>query len=118
MVHGDGKSLYTYSETTGMPSQVSHVEKDFEYQWDYQYDSGLLSEERINFGAKTGLSNAKFTYEYDNNFRLIGLQGRIGGQNLPPYTLAYNSKTGAIEQIGPFKVRYYRVIKATRFITI
>ncbi|XP_050300219.1 teneurin-a isoform X3 [Anthonomus grandis grandis] len=104
VVHGDGKSLYNYSETTGFPSQVSHVEKDLEYQWDYQYTSSLLTEERISFGAKTGLSNAKFTYAYDNNYRLTGIQGRIGGQNLPLYNLAYNFKTGAIEQIGPFKI--------------
>ncbi|KAH0999481.1 hypothetical protein HUJ04_001365 [Dendroctonus ponderosae] len=104
VVHGDGKMLYTYSDTTGLPNQVSHVEKDLEYQWDYQFASGLLMEERINFGAKTGLSNAKFTYEYDNNYRLVNLQGRIGGQNLPLYNLAYNFKTGSAEQIGPFKI--------------
>ncbi|CAG9766607.1 unnamed protein product [Ceutorhynchus assimilis] len=104
VVHGDGKTLCIYSETTGLPSQVSHVEKDLEYQWDYQYVGGLLTEERISFGAKTGLSNAKFTYDYDNNYRLVNLQGRIGGQNLPLYGLAYNFKTGAAEQIGPFKI--------------
>lgn len=58
----------------------------------------------MDFGAKTGLSNAKFTYDYDNNYRLTSVQGRIGGQNLPVHTLAYDSKTGAPEQIGPFKV--------------
>ncbi|XP_076255670.1 teneurin-a transmembrane protein isoform X2 [Rhynchophorus ferrugineus] len=104
VVHGDGKTLHAYSETSGFPSQVSHVEKELEYQWDYQFIGGLLTEERINFGAKTGLSNAKFTYDYDNNYRLINLQGRIGGQNLPPYNIAYNFKTGAVEQLGPFKI--------------
>ncbi|KAJ8912649.1 hypothetical protein NQ315_012725 [Exocentrus adspersus] len=104
VVHGDGKTLYQYSETSGLPSQVNHVEQDLEYRWDYQYIGGLLMEERIDFGAKTGLSNAKFTYDYDNNYRLITAQGRIGGQNLPQYNLAYNHKTGALEVIGPFKV--------------
>ncbi|KAJ8933193.1 hypothetical protein NQ318_012076 [Aromia moschata] len=104
VVHGDGKTLYQYSETGGLPSQVNHVEQDLEYRWDYQYIGGLLMEERIDFGAKTGLSNAKFTYDYDNNYRLITAQGRIGGQNLPQYNLAYNQKTGALEMIGPFKV--------------
>lgn len=104
IVHGDGKTLYQYSETSGLPSQVNHVEQDLEYRWDYQYIGGLLMEERIDFGAKTGLSNAKFTYDYDNNYRLITAQGRIGGQNLPQYNLAYNYKTGALEMIGPFKI--------------
>jgi hypothetical protein len=72
-------------------------------------------EERLDFGAKTGLSNAKFTYEYDSNFRLMGVQGRIGGQSLPEYALAYNIRTGALEQLGQFKVTHslpvlYRVI--------
>lgn len=61
-------------------------------------------EERIDFGAKTGLSNAKFTYDYDNNFRLITAQGRIGGQNLPAHNLAYNFKTGTLEMLGAFKI--------------
>jgi hypothetical protein len=64
-------------------------------------------EERLDFGAKTGLSNAKFTYEYDSNFRLTGVQGRIGGQNLPEHALDYNIRTGALEQFGQFKVGQY-----------
>ena len=83
-----------------------HSEREFEYRWDYQYVAGLLMEERLDFGAKTGLSNAKFTYEYDSSFRLTGVQGRIGGQNLPEHTLAYNIRTGALEQLGQFKVSH------------
>ncbi|CAH0560894.1 unnamed protein product [Brassicogethes aeneus] len=104
VVHGDGKSTYLYSETSGLPSQVSSIDQDIECRWDYQFTGGLLTEERIDFGAKTGLSNAKFTYEYDNNYRLINAAGRIGGQNLPLYNLAYKSKTGALDMIGPFKI--------------
>ncbi|XP_057656218.1 teneurin-a isoform X3 [Diorhabda carinulata] len=104
VVHGDGKTVYHYSETSGLPSQVNHVEADIEYRWDYQYTGGLLMEERIDFGAKTGLSNAKFTYDYDNNYRLVTAQGRIGGQNLPLHNLGYNYKTGSLEMIGPFKI--------------
>lgn len=106
VVHGDGKTLYHYSQTSGLPSQVLHTELDLEYRWDYQFSNGLLMEERIDFGAKTGLSNAKFSYDYDNNYRLISVQGRIGGQNLPLYNLAYSVKTGSFEQIGPFKVTH------------
>ncbi|XP_074032255.1 teneurin-a transmembrane protein isoform X2 [Leptinotarsa decemlineata] len=109
VVHGDGKTMYQYSETSGLPSQVNHVEQDLEYRWDYQFVGGLLVEERIDFGAKTGLSNAKFTYDYDNNYRLVSVQGRIGGQNLPQNNLAYNYKTGALETTGPFKIIKPRV---------
>ncbi|EFN60940.1 Teneurin-3 [Camponotus floridanus] len=103
VVHGDGKSEIRYTES-GLPSEVIHSERDVEYKWDYQYSAGLLVEERIDFGAKTGLSNAKFTFEYDSNFRLIAVQGRIGGQTLPPHTMAYNPRSGMLEQIGQFKV--------------
>ncbi|KAG5320005.1 TENA protein, partial [Acromyrmex heyeri] len=103
VVHGDGKSEIRYTES-GLPSEVIHSERDVEYKWDYQYSAGLLVEERIDFGAKTGLSNAKFTFEYDSNFRLIAVQGRIGGQTLPPHTMAYSPRSGTLEQIGQFKV--------------
>lgn len=103
IVHGDGKSEIRYTES-GLPSEVIHTEKDVEYRWDYQYSAGLLIEERIDFEAKTGLNNAKFTFDYDANYRLIAVQGRIGGQTLPAHTMAYSPKTGALEQIGQFKV--------------
>lgn len=104
LLHGDGKSQFIYAQSTGLPSQVLHTERELEYRWDYQYSGGLLLEERLDFGAKTGLSNAKFTYDYDNNYRLISVQGRIGGQNLPQHNLFYDAKTGSLEQIGPFKI--------------
>lgn len=59
---------------------------------------------RLDYGPKTGLSNSKFMYQYDDNFRLTSLQGRIGGQTLPEYTVQYNSKTGAKSQMGQFMV--------------
>lgn len=46
LLHGDGKSQFIYSPTTGMPSQVLHTERELEYRWDYQYSGGLLFEER------------------------------------------------------------------------
>lgn len=103
IVHGDGKSEIKYTES-GLPLEVIHTEKDIEYRWDYQYSGGLLVEERIDFEAKTGLSNAKFTFDYDSNYRLIAVQGRIGGQTLPVNTLGYSQKTGLLEQIGQFKI--------------
>lgn len=104
IVHGDGRSEFTYNTVTGMPSTVAHSERELEYRWDFEYGNGLLTEERIDFTAKTGLSNAKFTYEYDTNFRLISIQGRIGGQNLPAQVLSYSARTGVPNQIGQFKI--------------
>lgn len=104
IIHGDGKSEFSYNSITGMPITVAHIERELEYRWDFEYVGGLLTEERIDFIAKTGLSNAKFTYDYDSNFRVIAIQGRIGGQSLPAQTFAYNVRTGKPSQIGPFKI--------------
>ncbi|XP_055602719.1 teneurin-a [Uranotaenia lowii] len=104
IIHGDGRSEFTYETTSSMPSVVVHTERDLEYRWDFNYDGTLLLEERIDFSAKTGLSNAKFSYEYDNNFRITSIQGRIGGQNLQTQQFAYSEKTGSLSQIGQFKV--------------
>ncbi|KAL9882896.1 teneurin-a transmembrane protein isoform 4-T5 [Glossina fuscipes fuscipes] len=106
IVHGDGKSEFIYNESTGMPSTVSHIERELEYRWDFEYAGGLLTEERIDFVAKTGLSNAKFTYEHDTDFRVISIQGRIGGQNLPAQNFAYNMRTGQPSMIGQFKIMH------------
>ncbi|XP_037027391.1 teneurin-a isoform X8 [Bradysia coprophila] len=108
IVHGDGRSEFMYNSDTGMPSTISHTERELEYRWDFEYTAGLLTEERIDFTAKTGLSNAKFTYEYDTNFRLISIQGRIGGQNLPAQQFSYNPRTGQPNQIGQFKIKHPR----------
>lgn len=103
VVHGDGRSEFQYNEATGMPSTVSHTERELEYRWDFEYAAGLLAEERIDYVAKTGLSNAKFSYEYDSQLRVVALQGRIGGQSLPTQAFAYDPRTGRPSLIGQFR---------------
>ncbi|XP_055389787.1 teneurin-a isoform X2 [Condylostylus longicornis] len=109
IVHGDGKSEFIYNDVTGMPSTVSHSERELEYRWDFEFTAGLLTEERIDFIAKTGLSNAKFTYDYDSNFRVTTIQGRIGGQNLPTQVFAFDPRTGQPNLIGQFKILHPKV---------
>ncbi|XP_050530422.1 teneurin-a isoform X1 [Daktulosphaira vitifoliae] len=104
VVHGDGITKVKYWTNTQLPSQVLNIENDFEYRWDYQYNDGLLIEERIDYGPKTGLSNAKITYEYDNNFRVTLIEGRIGGQSLQEYRVQYNPITGKKQIFGQFEI--------------
>lgn len=104
IIHGDGRSEFLYNPITGTLSTVGHSERDLEYRWDFEYQGGLLVEERIDFSAKTGLSNAKFTYEYDSNFRVVSVQGRIGGQNLPAQSISFNPRTGTADQVGAFHI--------------
>ena len=58
----------------------------------------------MDFGTKFGLSNAKFVYDYDTNYRIVNVQGRIGGQSLLPYNLGYDLKTGKLNQIATFEI--------------
>lgn len=104
VVHGDGQTQIHYAENSGLPSEILHVDRDVDYRWESTYAGGLLAEERLDYGAKTGLSNAKIIYEYDNNYRITSVQGRIGGQTLIPHHIVYNSKTGAPEVLGQFTV--------------
>ncbi|KAG8307286.1 hypothetical protein J6590_024932 [Homalodisca vitripennis] len=106
VVHGDGVTQIKHVPNTKLPSQILHSEKDFEYRWDYQYSGGLLMEERLDYSPKTGLSNAKFTYQYDDNFRVVSVQGRIGGQSLLDHVLKYSPRTGAKQQLGQFTVSW------------
>lgn len=104
VVHGDGQTQIHYAESSGLPAEILHVDRDVDYRWEATHVGGLLVEERLDYGAKTGLSNAKIIYEYDNNYRITAVQGRIGGQTLIPHHIVYNGKTGAPELLGQFTV--------------
>ena len=103
IVSGDGKTEFEYGNDA-LVAAIIHEETDLEYRMDYIYSGKLLQELHIDYGARTGLSNVKFTYHYDTNFRLTALAGRIGGQNLQPFPLAYNDITGAASKIGSFSI--------------
>ncbi|XP_037803536.1 teneurin-a-like [Penaeus monodon] len=103
IVSGDGKTQFAYG-SDGLMSETTHEEAFLEYKMDMLYTGRLLQEHRIDYGARTGLSNVKFTYEYDSNFRVTSFAGRIGGQNLAPFAFAYSAATGGPSQIGHFSV--------------
>jgi len=102
VVHGDGRSEIVYNGNN--PTAVLHSERELEYKWDLTYTGGLLVEEHIDFGSKASLSNAKLSYNYDDNLKISQITGRIGGQNLPELTMEYSPKTGQVTQIGQFQV--------------
>lgn len=114
MVYGDGIIKIKYSSGTGLPMMIDLNDKDFEYRWELQYSNGLLLEERVDFSPKTGLSNAKFIFDYDSNFRLASVGGRIGGQSISDYKCEYSKETGKKSSFGQFKVHiglaFFRLI--------
>ncbi|XP_050083154.1 teneurin-a isoform X2 [Anopheles aquasalis] len=114
IVHGDGRDEFLYqaggagggsaASTCDLPMAIIHTERDLEFRWDFDCVGGLLVEERIDFSARSGLSNVKFNYEYDDHFRLAAIGGRIGGQNLPQQAYGYDERTGRLATIGQFEV--------------
>ncbi|XP_069941027.1 teneurin-a isoform X3 [Cherax quadricarinatus] len=112
IVSGDGKTEFSYG-SDGLLSEIMHEELDLEYKMDLLYNGRLLQEHRIDYGARTGLSNVKFTYEHDSNFRVTSFAGRIGGQNLHPFPFAYNPSTGGPSQIAHFTVTRAKLNETT-----
>ena len=107
MIYGDGIIKIKYSSSTGLPLMIDLNDRDFEYRWELQYNNGLLLEERVDFSPKTGLSNAKFSFDYDSNFRLTSISGRIGGQSISDFKCDYSQETGKKINFGQFKVLTY-----------
>ncbi|KAL7643035.1 UNVERIFIED_CONTAM: hypothetical protein RMT77_006324 [Armadillidium vulgare] len=99
---GDGRTVIMYGND-GLVEEILHEERGLEYKMDFIYSGCNLIEQQINFGSRTGLSNVKFSYDYDNNFRIINLAGRIGGQNLHNFVFKYSSSS-IFSKIGPFKI--------------
>lgn len=112
-VSGDRRIEYVAS---GAATAISVSEKDFESRSERTANSaGLVLEEKTDFGAKTGLASFKFEYSYDGPLRVSAVKGRIGGQVLPDMTISYAGKTGALEQLGQFKVSRLRLNETSYF---
>lgn len=105
VVYGNTKIVYDYSDGSGLVVKIHQQSGDFEYHKEYKYDGVLPIEERHKFGSRTGLSNAKFLWEYDDNFRLKSLRGRIGGQDISYVNYTYYLRTGLLKSIGQFFIR-------------
>ena len=43
---------------------------------------GVLSDQRINFDAKSAFADAKFSYDIDEKLNIKRIKGRIGGQSI------------------------------------
>lgn len=114
-VSGDRRVEYEPMDG-GAGVAVSVLERDFESHSELTMaSSGLIVDERTNYGAKTALAGYEFTYAYDALLRLSSLKGRIGGQVLAEQLFTYQAKTGAIEQFGQFKMSRLRPNETSLF---
>ncbi|XP_049938928.1 teneurin-m [Schistocerca serialis cubense] len=97
---------YNYQETTSLVKSIDIVEPNFELKQEYRYHAGILKDERLKFGSKSGLDNAHFRYQYDGNARISGIDVEINGKELPQLRLKYNQNLGMLE--GVTDLRIYR----------
>ncbi|KAL0272982.1 UNVERIFIED_CONTAM: hypothetical protein PYX00_005770 [Menopon gallinae] len=95
---------YTYQESTSLVKGVDIVEPNFEMKIEYRYHSGILKDERVKFGSKSGLNNAHYKYQYDGNARLSGVEVELNGKELPQLRIKYNQNLGMLESISDLRV--------------
>ncbi|KAF4528732.1 hypothetical protein B566_EDAN008998 [Ephemera danica] len=101
---GLSSTQYTYQESTGLIKAVDVNEPGFELKQEFKHHAGIVKEERLKFGGKTGLDNAHFKYQYDGNARISGIDADINGKDLPPLRLKFNQNLGMLEGVSDLRV--------------
>ncbi|XP_053597810.1 teneurin-m isoform X3 [Microplitis demolitor] len=95
---------YTYQETTSLVRSIDINEPNFEMRIEYKYHAGIVKDEKIKFGSKSGMDNAHYRYQYDGNARISGIEVDINGKQLPQLRLKYNQNLGVLEGIGDLRI--------------
>ena len=93
---------FTYSEN--LLSKVRQREKTLDVLTKFGYKGAMLSDVQIDFSSRSALSDAKFSYEWTNKLALRRIFGRIGGQRIPDFLLAYDAH-GRAERIADFSIQ-------------
>ncbi|XP_076182266.1 teneurin transmembrane protein Ten-m isoform X3 [Ptiloglossa arizonensis] len=95
---------YTYQETTSLVHSIDINEPNFEMRIEYKYHAGIVKDEKIKFGSKSGLDNARYRYQYDGNARISGIEVDINGKQLPQLRLKYSQNLGILEGVGDLRI--------------
>ncbi|XP_069696130.1 teneurin-m isoform X2 [Periplaneta americana] len=101
---GLSSTHYTYQESTGLVKSVDIVEPNFELKQEFRHHAGILKDERLKYGSKSGLDNAHFRYQYDGNARISGIDVEINGKELPQLRLKYNQNLGVLEGVSDLRI--------------
>ncbi|KAG7197898.1 hypothetical protein KM043_016142 [Ampulex compressa] len=95
---------YTYQETTSLVRSIDINEPNFEMRIEYKYHAGIVKDEKIKFGSKSGMDNAHYRYQYDGNARISGIEVDINGKQIPQLRLKYNQNLGILEGVGDLRI--------------
>lgn len=97
---------YTYFESSQLVKSIEVIEPSYELRQDFKYHAGILKDEKLKFGSKSGLNNAHYKYQYDGNARLSTIEVNINGKEMPLQRLKYSQNLGILEGISD--LRTYR----------
>ncbi|XP_046748396.1 teneurin-m isoform X1 [Diprion similis] len=95
---------YTYQEATSLVRSIDVNEPNFEMRLEYKYHAGIVKDEKIKFGSKSGMDNAHYRFQYDGNARISGLEVDINGKELPQLRIKYNQNLGLLEGVSDLRI--------------
>ncbi|XP_035786936.1 teneurin-m-like isoform X9 [Anopheles albimanus] len=101
---GLSSTQYTYQESTSLVKQVEVLEPGFELRREFKYHAGLLKDEKLKFGSKSGMASAHFKYQYDGNARLSGIEMDISGKELPIMRFKYGPAQGTLDAVSDLRI--------------
>lgn len=95
---------YVYHENSNLVKSIDILEPNFEVKQEYKYHAGILKDEKIKYGTKSGLDNAHYKYQYDGNARLSIIDVDINGKEMPQLRIKYNQNLGTLEGISDLRI--------------
>lgn len=95
---------YSYQENTNAVKYIDIIEPYFELKHEFKYHGGLLKNEKLQFGTKSGLDNTHYRYQYDGNARLSAVDIDINSKQLPQLRLKHNQNMGVLESVSDLRV--------------
>uniref|UniRef100_A0A182V2R3 Teneurin-2 n=1 Tax=Anopheles merus TaxID=30066 RepID=A0A182V2R3_ANOME len=101
---GLSSTQYTYQESTSLVKQVEVLEPGFELRREFKYHAGVLKDEKLKFGSKSGLASAHFKYQYDGNARLSGIEMDVNGKELPIVRFKYGPAQGTLDAVSDLRI--------------
>ncbi|KAK7861848.1 hypothetical protein R5R35_013485 [Gryllus longicercus] len=101
---GLSSTHYIYIESSSLVKSIDIIEPNFELKMEYKYHAGILKDEKLKFGSKSGLDNCHFRYQYDGNARISGIDVEINGKELPQLRVKYNQNLGMLEGVSDLRI--------------
>ncbi|CAH1394248.1 unnamed protein product [Nezara viridula] len=95
---------YTYQENANLVKNIDIIEPSFELKHEFRHHIGLLKDEKLKFGSKSGLHNTNYRYEYDGNARVSGVEVNIDGKELPQLKVKYSQNLGVLEGVSDLRI--------------